>query len=158
MLRVVKPPCVSFSSFLDAVAPGLDCSGRLPLAVGTSRLARLSLRAGSHAHHRFSRRLEPMSNLRLCIALRGKVPSLDAAEDARDRTTRGQGLDVVSTQMLPITEHWTLRDSPGDKLSRKRDDSLSSASGVWVGGAPGRRETLLKPVGLACRIAIFPLI
>ena len=39
-----------------------------------------------------------------------------------------------------ITCALTLRDSPGDKLSRKQTMALSSASGVWVGVLLGRRE------------------
>src|SRR5262249_38373276 len=90
-----------FSSLLDAVAPGLDGSGAFLWCGDLASRTTVSPCGFSRPSPVSRGVLSAMSNLRLCLALRVRSPPWMPLEEARDRTTRGQGRDVVSTQMLP---------------------------------------------------------
>ncbi len=84
------PLCMFFSSILDTVAPGLDCSGAF-LGCGDLASRTTSCPCGLSRPSTVSRCvLSARSHLRLCLALRVRSPPCMPLEDARDRTTRGE--------------------------------------------------------------------
>jgi len=117
--------------------------------VGTPRLERLSLRAGSNARQPFLDASWAPGATWDCASPCVWGHLLGCRLRMRE-IVRREGSDATwcRRRWSRITWALTLRDSPGDTLSRKRTIALSSASGVWVGVILGRRERSWNQLGL----------